>query len=79
MVVVREGAVRFVEVKARTEVDDRGLESITPRKRAKLTGAARAWMLQHADAAEYAFLVALVDCRADPWSIQWVDDAFDGG
>ncbi len=80
LVVRRAGKVRFVEVKARTDDTIDPLESIGPAKRGKLISAARAWLLAFApDVDEVAFLVAVVDCRTEPWSIAWIDDAFDAG
>jgi len=79
LVVAREGAVRFVEVKARALEDPSGLESITPSKRARLVRAAEAWLLeQPTEPAEACFLVAVVDLDPSGWSVEWVDDAFDG-
>jgi len=79
-VVLRDGKLRMVEVRART--DDEVVpveETITTHKRARLRSAARAWLLDHEpDYDEVAFLVALVDLGTDPWSVTWIDDAFDG-
>lgn len=78
--VVREGRLRFVEVKARHDDARDPLESITPAKQRKLIGAARAWLRGQADTyADMAFLVAIVDLSTDPWSVAWYDDAFDAG
>jgi len=81
LVVLREGKLRFVEVRARTDDDLVPVEeSITHAKRSRLRGAARAWLLAHDTPwDEAAFLVALVDLSTDPWSVTWIDDAFDGG
>lgn len=80
LVVLRDGRLRFVEVKARTDDDLDPLEQITPAKQARLIGAARAWLQAHrTGATEVAFLVAVVDLSAQPWQVTWVDDAFDGG
>lgn len=77
LVVMREGRVRFVEVKARASDDLDPLEQITAAKQARLRGAARAWLLVHRpEVEEVAFLVAVVDLSTDPWGISWVDDAF---
>lgn len=80
LVVRRAGKVRFVEVKARTDDTIDPLESIGAGKRSRLVSAARAWLQAfEPDVDEVAFLVAVVDCRNEPWSISWVDDAFDAG
>lgn len=83
LVVRRDGRIRFVEVKARADDGVDPLESIGPRKRARLVRAAEAWMVAHphhaAEAVELAFLVAVVDLAVEPWSVAWIDAAFDGG
>jgi Holliday junction resolvase-like predicted endonuclease len=74
LVVIRSGRLRFVEVKTRGPDDPVGVEAVGSAKRRKLTGAARAWLLDHElDAEEMAFTVALVE----PQTITWYDDAFD--
>lgn len=77
LVARRGGALRFVEVKARAGVED-GLDAITPGKQRRIASAARAWLDAHGpEADDVAFLVALVDCTVEPWTVQWIDDAFD--
>ena len=77
LVVCRDGALRFVEVKARTDGAD-GLEAITASKRAKLVRAAEAWLDTHeADYAEMAFMVAVVSLASEGWTLDLLDDAFD--
>lgn len=78
--VVRRGDVlRFVEVKARSDASLDPLEQITPSKVGRLRQAAEAWLIDRDDdLAEVAFLVAIVDLASEPWSVDWVDDAFDG-
>lgn len=78
LVVERQGVVRMVEVKGRKPEDPTGLESITPHKRARLVRAAEAWLLEHDEPLEVAFLIAVVDLDPDGWRVTWVDDAFDG-
>jgi putative endonuclease len=79
LVVMRDGSVRFVEVKARALEDPLGLESITYAKRTRLVRAAEAWMLERPeDFHEACFLVAVVDFDPAGWSVEWFDDAFDG-
>ena len=77
-VVVRDGMLRFVEVRARATDDVPAEETISPSKQRKLRRAAEAWMLDHiVSVDEIAFLVALVDLSTDPWSVTWIDNAFD--
>ncbi len=74
----RDGALRFVEVKAREVGDDSGLDALTPDKRRKLVRAAEAWLVAHGlPEREVCFLVALVTMDPDGWSIGWIDNAFD--
>lgn len=75
LIVIRNGAVRFVEVKARQPGDLSGLESIGPEKQQRLRRAAEAWML-HRNDAEYAFMVALVTFDPAGWQLELIDDAF---
>jgi putative endonuclease len=80
LVVLRDGRLRFVEVKARHDDDLDPLEQVGAEKRRRLVGAARAWLQAHRpEIDEVCFLVAVVDLAAEPWSVSWVDDAFDGG
>lgn len=80
LVIQRDAALRFVEVKARSGEDPaRVLETIGHRKRSRLRRAASAWLDRHPTTADdIAFLIAVVDRQAEPWSIHWLDDAFDG-
>ena len=77
LIVRRNKSLRFVEVKARSN-DDSGLEAIGAAKRSKLIRAAEAYLLDRDDFDEACFLVALVDLAAEPWSIELIDNAFDG-
>lgn len=78
LVVVRDGVVRFVEVKARQAGDDSGWEAVGPAKQRRLTRAAEAWLAsQPGDCVEAAFLLALVELGADGWTVEWMDDPFD--
>lgn len=79
LVVERAGAVRFVEVKLRAEGDPTLADAVTAGKRSRLVGAARAWMLQHPEPDEVAFMVALVRAESSGWSIELIDNAFDAG
>ncbi len=75
-----EGRLRFVEVKARHDDVLDPLESIGPQKRRHLVSAAEAWLSAHGvHAEELAFLVAVVDLGATPWSVRYLDNAFDAG
>ena len=79
LVVLRGGRLRFVEVKARADDDELLDEAVTPSKRSKLRGAARAWLLQHGmPPEEGCFLVAQVVRDGASWQITLIDDAFDG-
>lgn len=75
---MRDGCVRFVEVKARQPGDDSALEAIGPEKQRRLRRGAEAWMSQgdHDRYDEYAFLVAVVTLAADGWQLESLDDAF---
>ena len=84
LVVGRDGAVRFVEVRARQSGDESALESITPAKQRRLVRAAESWLLAHGgehpseEPHEVAFLVAEVCLHPDGWTVELLDDAFDG-
>lgn len=83
VVVVRDGRLRFVEVKARAPGDLDGLDAIGPGKRRRLVQAARAFLDQWTEPVQEAcFTVALVhlpDAPAglDQARVEWLDDAFD--
>ena len=74
IVAQRAGSLRFVEVKARAKDDPVGVEAVGRSKQRKLTGAARAWLLEREpDFDDVAFMVVLVE----PDGLTWYDDAFD--
>ncbi len=74
VVASRGDAVRFVEVKRRSERDATGLESIDSRKQARLIRAARAWLFVEAVAtSDMAFAIAIVGDD----EIHWIDAAFE--
>ena len=75
LIVARDGAVRFVEVKARQPGDPSGLEAIGPDKQSRLRRAAELWLLDRTYD-EYAFLVAVVVFERDGWTLELLDDAF---
>lgn len=78
LVVRRDGALRFVEVKARDPRDEGALEAMTHDKRRRLSRAAEAWLDAFGEPErEAAFLVAVVTMGPGPWTIAWIDDAFD--
>lgn len=75
IVVARPGALRFVEVKARSAHDLHGPEvAVGPRKRRRLVRAAEAYLAAvDTPYDEVAFLVALVEGER----VTLIDDAFD--
>ena len=75
LIVLREGAVRFVEVKYRADNDPVGLESIDARKIARLERAAELWLAQHdAGVSQACLAVAFVGRSDDGWEIEFLDD-----
>src|SRR5690606_30486357 len=79
LVVRRAARLRVVEVKAREHGDDSALESIAGRKTDRLIRAAEAWLQDHSDPFdEVCFLVAVVTCAPGGWTVEWLDDPFDG-
>ena len=77
VIAVREGRVRFVEVKARDAAED-GFEAVNESKRRRLIRAAEAWLVENPPLVEACFLVAVVTLGLSVPSIEWLDDAFDG-
>lgn len=79
LIASREGALRFVEVKAREgEVFDDD-ELVPHGKRARLVAAAEAFLAGwEREPREACFLLAVVDLTAEPWAVRWLDDPFDG-
>ena len=79
LVAERDGAVRFVEVKARAVGDDTGDEAVGYGKRRHLIAAAEAWLAREGPPRESAFLVVVVevDARDEARIVAWFDDAFD--
>lgn len=71
--------LRFVEVKARRAGLPPAEELITPRKQRLLRQAAEAWLVDHGpDSDVVCFLLALVNCESETWSVEWIDNPFDG-
>lgn len=80
LVAERDGALRFVEVKARDPEDDGGFDAVGPLKQRKLVRAAEEWLAAHGPPErEAAFLVAVVTLSSGGWTVEWIDDAFDAG
>ena len=78
IVAEKEGALRFVEVKARQKVED-GLYAVTFSKRMKLASAAEAWIAQsRATFDEACFLLVVVVGNPPRGSTTWIDNPFDG-
>ena len=79
LVALAADRLRFVEVKVRVPEDPLSDDAVPPSKQHRLRRAANAWIAEHgALAEEHCFLVAYVDTATSPWTIRWVDDAFDG-
>lgn len=79
LVILRDGCLRFVEVKLRVPEDTLTDDAVPMHKQLLLRNAAAAWCVAHGDPpVEQAFLVAYVDASRTPWAIRLLDDAFDG-
>jgi putative endonuclease len=79
VIATRDGAVRFVEVKARSHDDPAPEDHVGAEKQRRLVRAAEAWLAGHVDPREACFLVAIVVYAADGKpAVTWYDDAFDG-
>lgn len=80
LIVRRDGALRIVEVRARSGEAELPLhDAVGPDKQRRLRRAAEAYLGECPYAFdEVAFLVVLVDLAARPWTALWIDDAFDG-
>lgn len=81
VVVLRGGALRFVEVKARVDAAIDAEEALHAAKRSRLVSAAASWLDANPslEVDQIAFLVVVVDCTVEPWAWFWLDDAFDVG
>lgn len=78
VVVCRGRALRIVEVKAR-KGDADPLFALSPAQQGRLRAAGEAFLAAHeAPIDDLAFLLAAVRMGAGAWSIEWLDDAFDG-
>jgi len=77
IVAVKDGRLRFVEVKARPTLGE-GLDAVTPAKRRRLISAAQAWLVSHdTPKEEVCFGLALV-LGGQAAEIEWIDNPFDG-
>lgn len=83
VVVVRDGRLRFVEVKARAAQDEGGIEAVGAWKQRRLVRAARAFLASWPEpVAEACFTVVVVTLPPRGSSleharVEWIDDAFD--
>lgn len=72
IVAIRDGQLRFVEVKARTAGDP--LQAITPDKQRRLIGAAQAFLASCEEPWEaVSFSIAMLKAQ----QLSWLHDAFD--
>ena len=80
IVAIRDGCLRFVEVKARVDTEIVAIEdAVNHSKQRKLINAAEAFLLhENPRHSEVCFLVVLVTLSTDGFSALWIDDAFDG-
>jgi putative endonuclease len=79
IIAIKDGRLRFVEVKGRGSQDVLGLEQIGATKQRRLRRAAKHF-LQRTDEPfdEVCFAVAFVRFQDSVNPIEWIDDAFDG-
>ncbi len=78
LIVERDGALRFVEVKARSSRDPSGIDAVGPSKQRRLSRAAQAYLDdRRRPFREAAFMVALVQLTDGRWDVELIDDAFD--
>lgn len=76
LVVQRDGALRFVEVKLRAESDPAAWEVFTPAKMARVRRAAEAWLSTwRGPLTECTLSAALVTHGVEGWQIDVIDDA----
>jgi putative endonuclease len=79
LIVQREGALRFVEVKARSLEDPSGIDAVGLAKQRRVARAAERYLDERrAPFDEAAFMVALVALQDGRWDVELIDDAFDG-
>ena len=78
IVALKEGHLRFVEVKARaTRVA--GLEALSAQKQRRLISAGEAWLSRYGEPdVDVTFLVAIVTGSESAGTIHWLEDPFDG-
>ena len=77
LVVSRQDRLRFVEVKARSRAQPVEM-MVGYAKRARLIGAADAWLAVHSGPWRDVSLSLALVTTGVPWRLQWIDDAFDG-
>lgn len=78
LVVLRDGHLRFVEVKARDPADPSALEAIGRTKQRKLARAGDEWLASRGPPArDAAFMVVAVTLHPEGWTLEIIDDAFD--
>ncbi len=78
IVVLRDGHLRFVEVKARDPDDPSALEAVGRIKQRKLARAGEGWLASHGPPErDVAFMVAAVTFHPAGWSTELIDNAFD--
>ncbi len=78
LIVVRAGALRFVEVKARAVDAVGGLEAVGPAKQRRIARAAQMYLDDYrGPLEEAAFMVATVEIHDGHWRVEFLDDAFD--
>ena len=75
LIVQKEGRIRFVEVKARKNLDPMAEEAVSAGQRSRLRRAANFWLSENPPVKEACFLVAWV--HLDTETVQWMDNAFD--
>ncbi len=77
LVAERDGALRFVEVKARAPGDESGAAAVGERKQRVLRRAGELWLAERGrPAVEAAFLVVVVERAPEGFRAEWIDDAF---
>ncbi len=79
IIAIKDGRLRFVEVKGRGRADVFGLEQVNASKQRRLKRAASHFLQQSQQAFdEVCFAVAFVRFDDDVKRLEWIDDAFDG-
>ena len=77
IVAMKDGLLRFVEVKLRNQSDDLGLDALTEKKVRALRSAGEAWLQANVlDYQEVCFAVAWVTPLESGWRVQFMDNPF---